>query len=49
MKTVNIHQAKTHFSSLRAKLEKDSQSIVICRNGVALKLLRQMNGLKNMV
>jgi antitoxin (DNA-binding transcriptional repressor) of toxin-antitoxin stability system len=34
MKTVNVHEAKTHFSSLLAKLEKDSQSIVICRNGV---------------
>jgi prevent-host-death family protein len=33
MKTVNIHDAKTHFSSLLAKLEKDSESIVICRNG----------------
>jgi prevent-host-death family protein len=33
MKTVNVHEAKTHFSSLLAKLEKDSQSIVICRNG----------------
>ncbi len=34
MKTVNVHEAKTHFSSLLAKLEKDSQSIVICRHGV---------------
>jgi antitoxin (DNA-binding transcriptional repressor) of toxin-antitoxin stability system len=34
MKTLNVHEAKTHFSSLLAKLEKDSQSIVICRNGV---------------
>jgi antitoxin (DNA-binding transcriptional repressor) of toxin-antitoxin stability system len=33
MKTVNIHDAKTHFSSLLAKLEKNSESIVICRNG----------------
>jgi len=34
MKSVNVHEAKTHFSSLLARLEKDSQSIVICRNGV---------------
>jgi prevent-host-death family protein len=33
MKTVNIHEAKTNFSSLLAKLEKDSETIVICRNG----------------
>ena len=33
MKTVNVHEAKTHFSSLLAKLEKDSEAIVICRNG----------------
>ena len=33
MKTVNIHQAKTNFSSLLAKLEKDNETIVICRNG----------------
>jgi antitoxin (DNA-binding transcriptional repressor) of toxin-antitoxin stability system len=34
MKTVNVHEAKTNLSSLLAKLEKDSESIVICRNGV---------------
>lgn len=33
MKMVNIHEAKTNFSSLLAKLEADSQTIVICRNG----------------
>ena len=33
MKRVNVHEAKTHFSSLLAKLESDSQTIVICRNG----------------
>jgi antitoxin (DNA-binding transcriptional repressor) of toxin-antitoxin stability system len=33
MKRVSIHDAKTHFSSLLAKLEKDSESIVIRRNG----------------
>jgi antitoxin (DNA-binding transcriptional repressor) of toxin-antitoxin stability system len=34
MKTVNVHEAKTNFSRLLAKLEKDSESIIICRNGV---------------
>ena len=33
MKTVNVHEAKTNFSSLLTKLEKDSETIVICRNG----------------
>ena len=33
MKTVNVHEAKTNFSSLLAALEKDSETIVICRNG----------------
>jgi len=34
MKTVNVHEAKTNLSGLLAKLERDSESIVICRNGV---------------
>ena len=33
MKTVNVHEAKTHFSSLLARLEADGETIVICRNG----------------
>jgi antitoxin (DNA-binding transcriptional repressor) of toxin-antitoxin stability system len=33
MKTVNVHEAKTHFSSLLARLEENSETIVICRNG----------------
>jgi prevent-host-death family protein len=33
MKTVNVHEAKTNFSSLLAKLEADSETIVICRHG----------------
>ena len=33
MKTVNVHEAKTNFSSLLAKVESDSETIVICRNG----------------
>lgn len=34
MKTMNVHEAKTNFSSVLAQLEKDAASIVICRNGV---------------
>lgn len=33
MKTVNVHEAKTNFSSLLARLEANSETIVICRNG----------------
>ena len=33
MKTVNVHKAKTKFSSLLARLETNGQPIVICRNG----------------
>ena len=33
MKMVNVHEAKTNFSSLLTKLEADSETIVICRNG----------------
>ena len=33
MKTVNVHAAKTNFSSLLATLEKNGDFIVICRNG----------------
>ena len=33
MKTVNVREAKTHFSSLLAILEANSETIVICRNG----------------
>ena len=33
MKTVNVHEAKTNFSRLLAKLEADSEAIIICRNG----------------
>ena len=33
MKTVNVHEAKTNFSRLLAKLEANSETIVICRNG----------------
>jgi prevent-host-death family protein len=33
MKTVNVHEAKTNFSSLLARVEENSEAIVICRNG----------------
>ena len=33
MKTVNIHEAKTNFSSLIARLETAGGGFVICRNG----------------
>jgi antitoxin (DNA-binding transcriptional repressor) of toxin-antitoxin stability system len=33
MKTVNVHEVKTNFSSLLARVETASASIVICRNG----------------
>jgi len=33
MKTVNVHDAKTRFSSLLARIEESGESIVICRNG----------------
>lgn len=33
MKTLNVHDAKTNFSSLLAKIENSSESFVICRNG----------------
>ena len=33
MKSVNIHDAKTNFSSLIATVEDSDESFVICRNG----------------
>ena len=33
MKTVNVHEAKTQFSGLLARIEKRGERIVICRNG----------------
>jgi antitoxin (DNA-binding transcriptional repressor) of toxin-antitoxin stability system len=33
MKTVNVHEAKTNFSSLLATVEGSGGSFVICRNG----------------
>ncbi|HBR92555.1 MAG TPA: type II toxin-antitoxin system prevent-host-death family antitoxin [Opitutae bacterium] len=33
MKTLNIHEAKTHLSSLLKEIEETGERIVICRNG----------------
>jgi prevent-host-death family protein len=33
MKTVNVHEAKTNFSSLLARVKDSNERIVICRNG----------------
>jgi antitoxin (DNA-binding transcriptional repressor) of toxin-antitoxin stability system len=33
MKTVNVHEAKTNFSSMLSGVESDSETVVICRNG----------------
>lgn len=33
MKSVNVHEAKTRFSSLLARVEERRERIVICRNG----------------
>ena len=33
MKTVNVHEAKTNFSSLLARVEENCEAIIICRNG----------------
>lgn len=33
MKTVNVHEAKTNFSSLLAEIENRRARFVICRNG----------------
>jgi antitoxin (DNA-binding transcriptional repressor) of toxin-antitoxin stability system len=49
MKSVNIHEAKTNFSRLLAKLEADNETIVICRNGHPVADLvphRRVNRLK---
>lgn len=33
MKTVNVHEAKTNFSNLLARVEKSKERIIICRHG----------------
>lgn len=34
MKTVNIHEAKTHLSRLLQEIEQRGETFLICRNGV---------------
>ena len=34
MKRVNIHEAKTQFSSLVAEIEEGEERVIICRHGV---------------
>ena len=49
MKTVNVHEAKTNFSSLLATVEDSSESFVICRNGESvadLVLYKWVNRIK---
>jgi antitoxin (DNA-binding transcriptional repressor) of toxin-antitoxin stability system len=33
MITVNTHEAKTNFSSLMHSVEKDMETVIVCRNG----------------
>lgn len=33
MITVNTHEAKTNFSSLMHSVEKDMETVLVCRNG----------------
>ena len=44
MKTVNVHDAKTNFSCLLAKLEADSETIVLCRNDEPSLIWCRTNG-----
>ena len=49
MKTVNVHEAKTHFSSPLTTVEGSHESFVICRNGTPVADLvphRRVNRIK---
>jgi prevent-host-death family protein len=39
MVSVNTHEAKTHLSELLLKVEKQHETIIICRNGVPVAQL----------
>lgn len=39
MKSVNVHEAKTHLSALLAEVEAEGHSFVVCRNGKPVALL----------
>jgi prevent-host-death family protein len=43
MLTVNTHAAKTRLSELLAKVERNRETIVICRNGTPVAELRPVN------
>lgn len=40
MKSVNVHEAKTHLSSLLVEIEEKGESFVICRAGKPIAELR---------
>lgn len=40
MKSVNIHEAKTHLSALLAEVEQQGETFVICRAGKPVAELR---------
>jgi antitoxin (DNA-binding transcriptional repressor) of toxin-antitoxin stability system len=33
MKTLNVHETKTHLSTLLKEIEETGETVVICRNG----------------
>lgn len=33
MITLNTHEAKTHLSAVLSRIERDGETVVICRNG----------------
>ena len=47
MLSVNTHEAKTRLSDLLAKVEKNHESVVICRNGTPVAELLPWNTVKN--
>ncbi len=60
MISINTHEAKTRLSELLMKIEKDDETVIICRNGVPIAELvswkkvdkdplRQHDVLKNVV
>lgn len=43
MKTINMHEAKTHLSRLVDEVERKGEVYVICRNGTAVAELRAVS------
>lgn len=33
MRTINVHEAKTHLSAVLAEIERTGEGVVICKNG----------------